>query len=252
MNLMLGKTLARPGAIKLKLADYLKGQGTIAKPPLRFGNLKAWNAWQWLMLANDVAGCCVWSGFAHQCMMWAATEGNRDVSFTDDQILGPDAYGSTGYVKGDASTDNGTDMVTACEFWQKNTFLGHHIQAFAEVTPANLVEAAFIFGSVGIGVLVAQAQMDQFDHNEPWDVTDDQNYIGGHYVPVIGRNAQGNLLCVTWGRLQAITPAFIEAQCDEAVCQVSDDWLNTVATESPRGLKLADLLADAKTLEMAQ
>lgn len=247
MTLFLGKTPARPGAMKLKLSNYLNA-ADLPTLPARFGNLSAWNAWQWGMLGNDTAGCCVFSGFAHQCMMWAATEGNMDVSFTVDQILGPDAYGETGYVPGDDSTDNGTDMVQACQFWKDKGFFGHTIRGFAEVKDHdNIAMAAYIFGSVGIGISVTQAQMDQFNHNEPWDVVDGSPTLGGHYVPVIGRNAMGNLLCVSWGRLQAITPAFMEAQCDEAVCQVSDDWINS-QSETPRGLKLNDLIEDMNVL----
>lgn len=246
MNLKLGKTPARPNAIRLKLRDYLTGD--MPALPTRFGNLSVWNTWQWGMLGNDQYGCCVWSGFAHQCMMWAATNGDKTLSFTSDQILGPGGYGSTGFVVSDSSTDNGTDVATACQFWKDNTFLGHKIQGFAEVGIGNMAKAAFLFGSVGIGIIVTQAQMDQFDHNEPWDVVQSSQQLGGHYVPVIGRNAQGNFLCVTWGRLQAITPAFIEAQCDEAVCQVSDDWINAQQQRSPRGLLMADMLNDMQTL----
>lgn len=244
--LYLGKKAARPGSMKLSLSYYLKS-ADLPKLPMRFGNMSYWNNWQWGMLGNDTAGCCVWAGFAHQCMMWGASEGNMDVSFTAEQILGPKAYGETGYIEGDDSTDQGTDMAQACQFWKDNSFFGHTIRGFAEIDPSKVAMATFIFGSSGIGLKMTQAQMDQFDHNEPWDPVPDSQEIGGHYVPIIGRNAHGNFLCITWGRLQAITPAFIEDACDEAVCQLSDDWLNA-QQETPRGLKLDDMVADMQSL----
>lgn len=249
--LHLGKKPARPGAMKLKLGDYLRAP-ELPAVPARFGNLSAWNHWSWDMLGNDKAGCCVWSGFAHQCMMWSATEGNKNVSFSEAEILGPDAYGETGYVIGDDSTDNGTDMVQACQFWKDRGFFSHTIRGFAEVTTSKVPLAAYIFGSCGIGITLTQANIDQFSNAEPWDVVRDSPAVGGHYVPVISRNSHGNLVCVTWGRLQAITPAFLEAQCDEAVIQLSDDWLDAQQGVTPRGIKLADLIVDMKSLDNSQ
>jgi hypothetical protein len=247
MTLFLGKKAARPGAMKIKLDDYIKPR-ELPKVPARFGNLAVWNHWQWGMLGNATAGCCVFSGFGHQTMAWSATTGKPNVTYTDDQILGPGAYGETGYVRGDDSTDNGTDMVQACQWWKDKGFFGHTIRGFAQVSPSNLASGAFIFGSAGVGLKLTQANIDQFNNAEPWDVTDDQNYIGGHYVPAMTRNSLGNLVCITWARLQAMTPAFIETQCDEAVIQVSDDWLNAQQDTTPRGLKLSDLLNDMNTM----
>ena len=245
-ELKLGKKPARRGAMKLKLRDYLD-LTNLPTLPARFGNLAAWNNWHWGMLGNDVAGCCVFAGFAHQCMAWGGMLGDMDVKFTTAQILGPGGYGETGYVVGDDSTDNGTDMVQACQWWKDSGFLGHKIKGFAQVAPTNVPLAAYIFGTVGIGVTLTQAQIDQFDHAEPWNVVSGSQELGGHYVPVIGRNAHGYLICVTWGRIQTIMPEFLLAQCDEAVIQLSDDWLN-VQEQSPRGLKLADMMDDMNNL----
>jgi hypothetical protein len=72
MSLKLGKTPARPGAMKLALSNYLNKPELPRLPP-RFGNLSAWSAMRWGMYANDKYGCCVFSGFGHQVKMWAAT-----------------------------------------------------------------------------------------------------------------------------------------------------------------------------------
>jgi hypothetical protein len=242
--LKLGKKPARPGAMKLKLSNYLK-KSELPTVPMRFGNLSVWGSTEWGMLGNDQVGDCVFAGFAHQIMMWEETIGKGSL-FVEGDVLA--AYSEvTGYDPNDPSTDQGTDMVKACQWWKDNGYALHQIFGFAEVPVSQIAEAAFIFGSVGVGLKMTQGQQDQFNHAEPWDVTGDP-VEGGHYVPVIGRNAHGNYLCVTWGRLQAITPAFIERACDEAVCQVSQDWLNVQEGMTPRGLKLADLMADMQAM----
>lgn len=246
MKLKYGKKPARLGAMKLKLHDYLN-KAQLPPVPAKFGNLKTWNAMRWGMLGNDSVGDCVIAGFAHQVMMWAAT-GAVAVNFTDTQILG--LYSAiTGYDPNDPSTDQGTDMVEACQYWKDHGFLNHGILGFVQVTPANIAEAAFLFGSIGIGLQMTDAQQDQYAHSEPWDVVEGSTVEGGHYVPIIGRNSVGNYLAVTWGKVQAITPAFIEASCDEVVAQVSKDWLNVQQTTTPRGLNLQDLINDMKSMD---
>lgn len=245
MALKFGKKPARPHAMSLLLSHYLHQAPTLPALPDRFGNLSVWDDTQWKMLGNDEIGDCVFAGFAHQVKMWAAIAG-KTVDFTDTQVIS--AYSVvTGFDPSDPSTDNGTDMVEACQWWKNNGFCGHHIVGFAEVAPQQVAEAAFIFGSVGVGLRMTQGQQEQFSHAEPWDITNDP-VEGGHYVPLIGRNAHGNYLCITWGRLQSITPRFLEHACDEAVCQVSQDWVNAQTDMSPRGLKMADMIADMNIL----
>jgi hypothetical protein len=245
MKFKYGKKPPRPGAMKLKLRDYLD-KVNLPSVPNKFGNLKAWNTMQWGMLGNDNVGDCVIAGFAHQVKMWAAT-GGTPVNFTDSQVLG--IYSEiTGYDPTDPSTDQGTDMVEACQYWKDNGFIGHQILGFVSVGVPYIAEAAYLFGSCGVGLRMTDAQQDQYDHNEPWDVVPDAAVDGGHYVPVIGRNSVGNYLAVTWGKIQAITPTFIEAACDEVVCQVSKDWLNVQQTITPRGLNLTDLINDMKSM----
>ncbi|MFI5776976.1 hypothetical protein [Nocardia sp. NPDC051570] len=64
----LGKLPARMDAVKLKLAHYLDTTALPPAPP-NFGHENTFRNWQ--MLANDRYGCCVWSGAAHETMLWA-------------------------------------------------------------------------------------------------------------------------------------------------------------------------------------
>jgi hypothetical protein len=47
--------------------------------------------------------------------------------------------------------------------------------------------------------------------------------VGGHYVPLVAD--RGNLVCVTWGRLQQMTLQFYKGYCDEAWAILSLEML---------------------------
>jgi hypothetical protein len=59
----------------------------------------------------------------------------------------------------------------------------------------------------------------------------------------IGRNSIGNWICVTWGRLQALTPAFISQFMDEGLVYISTERVNAKGL-SPQGFDLAGLQKD--------
>jgi hypothetical protein len=82
---------------------------------------------------------------------------------------------------------------------------------FADIPIHNLeliAQAAWLLGSVGVGFRLPASADDQFGTGKPWDDVGDSPG-DGHYVPIVGRNSHGNYLGVTWGRIQAITPAFM-------------------------------------------
>ena len=85
--------------------------------------------------------------------------------------------------------------------------------------------------------------IDQFKAAEPWSIVAGAGSAGGHYVPVVGRNSLGNFLCVTWGRLQAITPAWLAQNMDEGVAYLSLERL-TAKGLSPQGYDAATLKSD--------
>jgi len=41
----------------------------------------------------------------------------------------------------------------------------------------------------------------------------------------VGRDAKGNIVVVTWGKIQLMTPRFYTKYCDEVVAYVSDEAL---------------------------
>ena len=88
--------------------------------------------------------------------------------------------------------------------------------------------------------------MDQFQADEPWTVVPGPAPTDGHYVPLIGYDAQ-HLYCVSWGRVQPMTWDFFETYCDEAWALLSHEFL--VNGKSVDGYDFQQLRADLGTLD---
>lgn len=251
MQYKLGKLPAQRDLYKIKLVDYTTP--TLPKAPLVFGHYREVPC-GWRMMGNDRVGDCVLAGAAHEHMLWSS-EAGCVATFTDANVLG--VYSAiTGYDSGqtrpDGSnpTDQGTSVGDAMSY-RRNTGIPdasgkiHKIAAFADIELGNLdllATAAHLLSAVGIGVNFPSTAMDQFNRGVPWDVVPGARVEGGHYVPIVGRLANGNFLCVTWGKLQEITPRFLLEYCDEAIAIFSTDFL--VGGKSPEGLDAQTLIAD--------
>jgi hypothetical protein len=243
----LGKTPARPGAASLKLSTYLDA-AALPDVPKAFGHQDLVGSFG--MLANDRVGDCVWAGAAHETLMWNA-EGRRPVVFTDSDVLA-DYSRVTGYKPSDPSTDQGTDMEVAAKFRRKTGIRSHNgtrhrIAAYLALEGVeDLAIAAYLFGSVGIGVQIPSSAMEQFDAGEPWKIVAGDDIEGGHYVPLVGRASNGHFLVVTWGRVQEVTAGWLRKYVDEALVYLSAEAL--VEGKSPEGFDVKALTADLAAL----
>ncbi|MGA3308688.1 MAG: hypothetical protein ABSD08_08740 [Xanthobacteraceae bacterium] len=250
MKFKLGKKPARAGAVRLKLANYTN---VTALPPLpaTFGHETIIGAHDWGMLANDRYGDCVWAGAAHETMM-LAKEGGDVVTFTDANVLS-DYAAVTGFNPADPSTDQGTDMQDAAAYRRKTGIIDatgkrNTIAAYLALEPGNvehLYQATYLFGAAGIGLQLPSSALAQSEHGQLWDVVAGAPVEGGHYVPLVGRSADG-LDIVTWGAIQVMTEAFLKKYCDEAIAYVSQECL--VDQKSPEGFAYADLISDLAAL----
>jgi hypothetical protein len=248
--LRLGKRPARPGAIKLKLRDYIN-LSVLPAPPAEFGHDGLVKS-PWGMLGNDAAGDCVWAGGAHETMVWNA-EAGIVVSFDDTCVLS-DYSAVTGYVVGDDSTDQGTDMQTAAAYRKATGLLAadgtrHKVGAYLEIEAGNLEEhltAAYLFGAVGIGITFPDSAMDQFNAGQPWSVVTGSTIEGGHYVPFLARRA-GMFVVVTWAAEQQMQDSFFAANNDESVVYLSSERLK--GGKSLDGFDLDQLNADLAALK---
>ena len=122
--------------------------------------------------------------------------------------------------------DSGLVVLNSLKLWRaKGWKVGkrtYKIQAFAQADQTNHDEVRqAIFGDVGIGIglqLPKDAQT-QIQTGQPWDVTSGPGSKlgswGGHYVYIPGYTPDGPV-CVTWGRKQQMTWAWLDKYCDEA------------------------------------
>lgn len=243
-NYKLGKKPARKGAIRFAFADYFN-LAEMPRPPVKIGH---WNIGEpWGMFANDQFGNCVWAGAAHEHMMWAKAGLRPRCVFTDQDVLG--VYSEvTGFKPGDDSTDQGTDMAVAAEFRRKTGIpdeagARHKIDSYVSIKPGHadmLALATYLTGAVGVGLMLPNSAMEQFDAQKPWTVEEhDGGSAGGHYVSCIGRNSNGDFLVISWGRIHAMSPAFLARYNDESVCFLSLDSLR--GKLSPEGFDLDTL-----------
>jgi hypothetical protein len=119
-------------------------------------------------------------------------------------------------------------------------------KGYLALEPGNLrhlYQASYLFGVAGIGLRLPASAVAQNERGEVWDVV--PNSPIGHYVSPVGRRAAG-LVVVTWGAIQVMTEAFLQAYCDEAIAYVSRECL--IDQKSPEGFSYADLMSDLDAL----
>jgi len=206
---------------------------------------------RWQMFRNDEIGDCGPVGVAHQHMCWSANSDGHDRMYmpTIEEVI--KVYGDVGgYVEGKPWTDQGVVMLDLMKYWRIHGFAGRRIGAYASLyQPGHAIDrklfaaAVNIFGGVAIGLrLPIGAQ-----RYEVWRAPKRQfrfgrwapNSWGGHYVPVVDYD-QELLTCITWGVEKKLSWNFLEAYCDEAYVQISEDWTND-AGKAPNGFDMAGL-----------
>lgn len=200
----------------------------------------------WRVLANDLRGCCVWSGAAHEHMLLGTVAG-KGMVFNDDGVLG-DYAAVTGFNPDIPASDQGTVVRDAMNYRRQTGIIDafgnrHKIAAYVSIEPRNLAHiyaAMYLFGCVGIGVLFPDSAMDQFHDEEPWSVVPGPMPSSGHYVSLVAKRRHP--VCVTWGKLQEISETFLLTYCDEAWAFLTDDWIRD--GKSPEGFALEDLKSD--------
>jgi hypothetical protein len=242
-SLKLGKTPARPGAVKFKLTDYL----ALPKPPAKYGHYSLIPSWG--MLGNDQYGDCVWAGAGHEVMLWNK-EANRAVLFTDQDVLS-DYSAVTGFNPNDPNSDQGTDMTVAASYRRKTGVTAHGLRhkvlaylALPVGDTTQLKQAVYLFGAVGVGIQFPASAMTQFNNGKPWSVTSSA-IEGGHYIPCVGYDSK-YFYVVTWGKVQKCTYGFIKKYMDEAIAYLSAEMLTN--NKSLEGFDLTALQGDLQSL----
>lgn len=241
----LGKRPFVPDDRDFRAAALFEAAPPLPTPPDRFGHGLAFRDWG--MLGNDRYGDCVFAGGGHETMLTTKL-GGHPAKFTDAGVLS-DYSAVTGFDPADPSTDQGAYPRDAAKYRKATGLVDadgrrHKIAAYVSINPNDfdeLVQAVYVFTAVGIGFEFPDSAMDQFNHGLPWDVVEGAKIEGGHYVPVVGRNARSTLGVVSWGRRVGMTRAFYEKYADEAWAYIFPDELR--AGHTSRGFSLAQLEA---------
>jgi hypothetical protein len=248
----LGKKPARPEAMKFKLRQFIDPKA-LPKPPAKFGHEDLIWEGSWGMLGNDNYGDCVWAGAAHETMMWCR-EAGMTTTFTADGVLS-DYAAATGFDPARPETDQGSDMKDAASYRRKTGIIDdkgtrHKVAAYLAIDPGNLTElyqAMWLFGAVGGGIEFPMSAWDQFKKGKPWTFVRGSRLDGGHYIPLVAKRRQ--IVCVTWGKLQPMSAAFLHHYQDEAVAYVSNETLTN--NKSPEGFDSDSLLKALNSLPPA-
>ena len=119
------------------------------------------------------------------------------------------------------------------------------IWRWSPATFMHLYQATFLFGAAGIGLQLPATALAQSRAGQAWDVVAGAAIDGGHYVPLVGRQAAG-LHVVSWGMVQVMTETFLKQYCDEAIAYVSQECL--IDQKSPEGFSYDDLMSDLAAL----
>ena len=186
------------------------------------------------MFANDAHGDCVIAGRAHQTLRFEFLEQKRVIAVSDADVLRE-------WRRENGGTEDGLVVLDSLKAWRspgwKVSRATYRIAAFAEVDRARPLEvrrAIFMQVGIGLGLTLPYDAIAQFNAGRPWDVTGgpggEPDPMAGHYVYCPGYTREGPV-CVTWGRRQPMTWAFLARYCDEAYAAVDarDERLKRVA-----------------------
>jgi hypothetical protein len=191
-------------------------------------------------MGNDRYGNCVIVTAAHMILCWRANELDDTKRIADSAVV---------ELSRDMGALNGYNILERLKYWRRVSMWADRLAAFAAVDPADPVairHAINLFGGADIGLNMPAA----WRSSDVWDAGKGFHYRpnswGGHSVPLVGYDAAG-VYAVTWGRIQPITWAGINAYCDEAYALIDPNW-TAFDGIAPSGLDLDRLHADLSAI----
>lgn len=205
------------------------------------------------MYANDEFGDCVWAMIGHAIQV----ETYFNWGFSAEQTVTTDAllkgyHDVTGFDPNDPSTDQGTNIQDALDYWRKTGIVRPNgsvdqILAFAEInhTDREMVKHAIdIFDVVLVGVNLPQSAEDQFNQNKPWTLIKGSPVIGGHAILDGGYNTVNSAgalehLDATWGNDTKIEEDFWNEYVEETWVVITKDLMARNGGTGPSGFNMA-------------
>ena len=240
-----GKTTATIDHHDLTMLEFIKKGAVLKSAPIGFGHYKYLDPHGWGMLGNDRYGDCVIAGGDHEIMMLNAMNG-INVRFNAKATLS-DYAALTGFDPITGANDNGTNMRAALNYRRRIGLIDadgkrHLIGGYCSLEAGNFAEhlqALRIFDCVAIGFEVTESAMEQFSYDKPWTYVRDNNIIGGHYIPIVGRPTAESLDTITWACIQRMSKSFFYHYNDESYGFFTEESLKNGKT--PEGFDITGL-----------
>lgn len=227
-----------PKAVPL-LADSYWERSNLPAVPKVFGHVSSEVPWGALGNAGQGAvGDCTIAGVAHQVMLWKRASSGAYPIFADATVR-KQYFTLTG------GQDSGLDPVKVATWWVKDGIADaggnhHRIRGYSRLGDvSDLDVACYMYGCLGLILDLPNSAKYEFLNGEPWSDTSQQG-ASGHYAVLCGRNSAQNWTCITWGRVHAITPSWMDKYLIGAMVYYSSEYLLPSGV-SPEAIK-ADVL----------
>jgi len=191
-------------------------QGKLPAPPTEVAVPQA----TYPMDGNDRLGDCTMAGVAHLIAAWNAEVGVADAIPSSDAVVAE-------YLKLTGGQDSGLNEANVLQLWHRDGLFGHKIEAYAPVSPSNIVEiqqAIAYYGGAYLGIQCPQSAQEQFQNGQPWTYVPGSPIEGGHCIDGLGYRPEG-VLCATWGGIALVTWQFLAHFLEEAWCAISPQFV---------------------------
>lgn len=183
----------------------------------------------WSMFLNDELGDCTCAALANGKKVFNAMVGDA-FTVTDADV--EKMYEGSGYVPGNANTDQGWTLEGAAQWAMKYGLQGTpDILGYAQVslTDQDAQQVALeLFGGLYEGAALPRSAETQYSASSPWVVTSstpgDAGSWGGHCMWRPRQTLGLGCMHVTWGGLQHSTLAWNQAYVDELMVLVPAIW----------------------------
>lgn len=164
---------------------------------------------------------CVIAARAHQTLRFEMAEQKALINITDEDVTAE-------FEKQTGRENKDIETLESLKLWRTRGWdaAGQHfkIKAFAQIDQDNqqqMQSMIYINLGVGLGFFLPESAKTEFKAGQPWEVTRERAGPNGHYVYVSGYTKDGPV-CVTWGRKQRMSWAFVNKYCDEAYVIIDD------------------------------
>jgi hypothetical protein len=202
------------------LATPLKS-GNFAPPAVEFPDWGTMVGDLWQMDMNSQLGTCGIAGMDNYQIALAVYSGQTPTPW--GPVIAQQLYEELGgYVPGEPSTDNGTNLQDNLQFWRNNPINAKEILAFGALRPGSWfrperVYAMAAFGPLYNGYNFPESAETQFQNGDPFVVVPGSQTAGGHcMIEAAELNTVDSPRPVTWAKMWSMTRG----------------WLMTCTTES--------------------